>query len=76
MATIIELGGGGFIAGDPPTELELGHHWCEYCGGDGLDYDYYAECMTVCGACSGACVTPCADTACLEHSSLHPNLPS
>lgn len=71
MATIIESGNGSFIAGDPPTTLPPGHHWCTWCNGDGLDYDWDDN-ITTCGGCFGACITDCTDTACREHSTLHP----
>lgn len=71
MATIIDLGDDSFIAGDPPEALDIGQHWCEYCDGDGLDYDFDGE-LSICGGCSGACVRDCTDTACLTHSALHP----
>lgn len=71
MATIIDLGDSGFIAGDPPEELDLGQHWCEYCAGDGLEDTWDGD-IQVCTACYGVCVTQCEDTACLTHSALHP----
>lgn len=70
MATIIDLPDGSCIAGDPPEVLDIGQHWCEYCGGDGLDYDWDNN-LTICGFCSGSCVQDCEDTACLAHSTLH-----
>lgn len=69
MATIIQLSETSFIAGDAATSLEEGEHWCESCGGDGLEYDY--DDLVICWACSGMGVVDCADTACLTHSSLH-----
>ena len=75
MATIIDCGDGSFIAGDPPTELDLGQHWCPSCGGSGLEYGWDDDCGTItqiCFVCLGACVIDCDDTACLEHSALHP----
>jgi hypothetical protein len=66
MATIIDLGENRFIAGDPPENLPVGHHWCEWCGGDGLDYDINDE-LTICGGCSGACIVECADPNCDKH---------
>lgn len=71
MATIIDLGDGSFIAGDPPTELDLGQHWCDSCGGSGLGYDW-DDTLTTCGGCCGTCVRDCDDTACPTHSTLHP----
>lgn len=71
MATIIELGGGSFVAGDPVTDLDLGEHWCDWCHGDGLEYDFDGE-PTICGGCSGSGIRLCDDTACLTHSALHP----
>lgn len=71
MATIIPLGDGGFIAGDPPSELDLGQHWCEWCGGSGLEYGHDGD-LDLCMGCHGQCVRDCDDTACLEHSALHP----
>lgn len=70
MATIIEVGDGSFIAGDPPDELPMGFHWCDYCYGDGLED--YGDGLTICGGCAGTCTRECTDTACPEHSSLHP----
>lgn len=71
MATVIEVGNGSFIAGDPPERLDLGQHWCEWCGGNGLEYDA-DDYLTTCGGCWGTCVRDCTDTACLVHSTLHP----
>lgn len=71
MATIIELSDGSCIAGDPLVSLGLGEHWCGYCGGDGLEYDFDGE-LTICMGCFGACVVQCEDTACIAHSTLHP----
>lgn len=71
MATIIELTDGICIAGDPPVSLDLGQHWCDYCAGDGLEYDWDDE-LTTCSACYGSRVRDCVDTACLQHSTLHP----
>lgn len=71
MATIIDLPDGGFIAGNPPTELGHGEHWCDWCDGDGLEYDYDGD-LTICRGCDGVCVRDCTDTACPEHSTLHP----
>lgn len=71
MATIIDLPDGSFIAGDPPSELDLGQHWCESCGGSGLEYDWNGD-LTICYMCVGVCVTDCTDTACPAHSTLHP----
>lgn len=73
MATIIDLDDGSNIAGDPPTTLDLGEHWCDYCGGDGLEYDFDAE-LSICMGCFGRCVRDCEDTACLTHSALHPRV--
>lgn len=58
MATIIELGGGAFIAGDPPETLPFGQHWCRWCGGDGLEYDFEGE-LGICMGCDGLCTEPC-----------------
>jgi hypothetical protein len=69
MATIMDCGDGSFIAGDPPTGLDLGQHWCPSCRGSGLSWDYDDG---VCMDCWGRCVVDCDDTACLEHSALHP----
>lgn len=71
MATIIDLGDGSFIAGDPPTDLDLGQHWCDVCGGDGLDYGWDGD-LDICFSCDGRGVRDCDDTACLTHSTLHP----
>lgn len=75
MATIIELGDGGFIAGDPPTVLPYGQHWCEWCGGDGLEYDVDVE-LTICGGCGGCgglCTEECF--GCEDHPFIGPLLP-
>lgn len=58
MATIIDLGNGRFIAGDPPETLPVAHHWCKYCGGDGLEVDDEGDLM-VCGECNGTCTLEC-----------------
>ena len=71
MATIIQVSDTRFIAGDAATVLEDGEHWCESCGGDGLDCGYDDE-LTVCYVCCGSGVVLCTDTACLTHSTLHP----
>lgn len=71
MATIIELGNGRFIAGDPAAELREGEHWCPSCGGEGLEYDW-DDSLTPCGNCWGSGVVECTDTACPVHSALHP----
>jgi hypothetical protein len=71
MATIMDLGDGRFIAGDPPAELREGEHWCQWCAGSGLEYDW-DDTLTTCGGCWGAAVLECTDTACPVHSSLHP----
>ncbi|OJU39665.1 MAG: hypothetical protein BGN97_00135 [Microbacterium sp. 69-10] len=71
MATIIQTGPDSFIAGDPPTDLNLGQHWCGWCHGDGLEYDYDGE-LQLCGGCEGRGTVDCEDTACPTHSVLHP----
>jgi len=63
MSTIIELGNGRFIAGDPPETLPDGHHWCRYCNGEGLEYN--DEALMVCGGCDGTCTLEC--DGCAEH---------
>lgn len=75
MATIIWTSDTSGIFGDPPDGLDLGQHWCPSCGGSGLEYDYDGE-LTICFGCLGVCVVDCTDTACPEHSSLHPRNPS
>ncbi len=71
MATLIRTGPNSFIAGDPPGQLPEGHHWCEHCGGSGLEYDYGGE-LQICFGGFSACTVDCTDTACATHSSLHP----
>ena len=66
MATIIETRH-GFIGGDPDTILHAGNHWCEYCRGDGLEYDDANE-LTVCGMCSGVGQVECGDPDCTDHA--------
>lgn len=68
---LIQSGPETFIAGEPPVSLDLGQHWCTYCLGDGLEYDYDGE-LTTCGFCYGKCTVDCEDTACPTHSALHP----
>ncbi len=63
MATIIQVSETRFIAGDPPETLPENHHWCEYCGGDGLEYDHEDE-LTVCGNCYGTCTYECEGDDC------------
>lgn len=58
MATIIDLPDGGFIAGDPPTELAEGHHWCSWCRGEGIEFDYDGE-WAICTGCWGVCTVAC-----------------
>lgn len=68
MATIIDLPGGGFIAGDPPETLPERHHWCVDCGGSGLGYYYDGEGdLTICFGCYGSCSLVCEDSSCDEH---------
>ena len=67
MATIIDLGGGRFIAGDPETILAPKNHWCEWCNGDGLDYDYDDD-LTICSGCWGAGQIECEDAGCADHA--------
>ncbi len=71
MATVLDLGNGRYIAGDPPTTLSEGQHWCGSCGGSGLEYGWDDE-LGICFDCCGTCVTNCTDTACPNHSTLHP----
>lgn len=68
---IIDLGDDRYIAGEPPAAPKPGQHWCEWCAGDGLEYDADGE-LGICMGCSGRCVHDCEDTACPEHSALHP----
>lgn len=68
---MIDCGDGSYIAGEPPAELDLGQHWCGWCAGSGIEYDW-DDTLTLCGGCSGTCVVECDDTACPTHSSLHP----
>lgn len=70
MGTIIETGRGRFIASDPPSKLAEGEHWCDYCGGDGLEEDEQG--LAICRNCSGNGVLDYTDTACRDHSTLHP----
>lgn len=69
MATIIDLGNGDFIAGDPPEELPFGQHWCGWCGGDGLEYDFEGD-LGICPGCSGLCTEACF--GCDEHPFVGP----
>jgi len=62
MATIIELGNDTFIAGDPPSTLLDGHHWCSSCSGSGLE-DYYDQGLGICLSCNGLGQEPCVGTA-------------
>lgn len=71
MATIIDLGDGSFIAGDPPVALGIGEHWCEECAGSGLGCDWDNS-LSICPSCDGRCTRDCDDTACIVHSALHP----
>ena len=66
MATVIDLGGGRFIAGDPTETLGANEHWCGYCAGDGLEYDHNDE-LTPCLSCNGSGVVACTDDTCPEH---------
>lgn len=66
MATIIETRH-GFIGGDPDTTLHEGNHWCEYCRGDGLEFDMDNE-LTVCGGCAGVGHVECDDADCTDHA--------
>lgn len=69
MATIITVGRGRFIAGDPDITLHAGNHWCDICDGDGLDYydDGEGQELTVCGMCSGVGQVECDVLDCTEH---------
>lgn len=51
MATI-DLGDGRYLAGEPETDLRDGYHWCEWCDGDGLDYDSDGS-LGTCPECMG-----------------------
>lgn len=66
MATIIEVGDSRFIAGDPATELEPCNHWCDYCGGAGLEEDFNGD-LVVCGGCEGFGQVECDVTDCEQH---------
>jgi DnaJ-class molecular chaperone len=66
MATIIDLGDGGFIAGDTDTVLAPENHWCEWCGGYGLEHDPDWG-LTVCDGCGGSGQSICEDEACEAH---------
>lgn len=65
MSTLINCGDGRFIAGDPPTELPVGHHWCPYCGGDGLEHDLDGI-LSTCIYCYGGCTEECSGEDCYE----------
>jgi hypothetical protein len=68
MATVIEVGEGRFIVGDPVEVLPVDSHWC-WCGGTGLEYDYdYEAC--VCQGCDGSGAVVCEDRSCDEHAAL------
>jgi len=69
MATVIELGGGAFIAGDPPETLRFGEHWCYMCLGDGLGYGDDGD-LGICEACWGMCTEACF--GCDEHPFVGP----
>lgn len=49
MATIIEVGNGSFIAGDPEVPVGIRPCWC---GGSGLEYDYDGF-LAICHGCFG-----------------------
>jgi hypothetical protein len=66
MATIIDLGNGRFIAGDPDTVLAPTSHWCQWCNGDGLEYDSDGE-LTVCLGCFGIGQMECDNPECADH---------
>lgn len=60
MSTIIDNGDGSFIAGDPPTVLPAGYHWCSECRGTGLvDSHDEGAYYDVCTRCSGGAILPC-----------------
>ncbi len=69
MATILDLGNGRYIAGDPADELRPGEHWCYLCFGTGLIEEYDGETFTtmVCWNCSGYGALACDDDRCREH---------
>lgn len=55
MATIIEVGEGRFIVGDPAEALPPGYAWCTSCLGTGLDYGYdFDDELCVCYPCNGS----------------------
>jgi hypothetical protein len=64
---IIEVGPNRFIGGEPDKTLATRHHWCDYCGGDGLDYDFEGE-LTVCSPCFGRGQVECGDKTCPDHA--------
>ncbi len=68
MATIIELGDGSFIAGEPVEQLGEREHWCGPCAGSGLTVDYFSDAgLEVCQGCFGSGSYPCDGWACDEH---------
>lgn len=67
MATIIQTSPTSFIAGDPADHLKADEHWCGYCSGDGLEYDYTDE-LVICGGCDGRGVVNCVDPECPDHT--------
>jgi len=59
MATVLDLGDGRFIAGDPVDELPAGYDWCGSCAGSGLDSGYdFDGAIDLCWRCSGDGVDP------------------
>ncbi|WP_062520003.1 hypothetical protein [Demequina silvatica] len=67
MASIYDNGDGSFIAGDPPTSLQAGEHWCPECGGEGVEPSMQLDRdLDICGGCHGACVIDCPDGGCEE----------
>lgn len=66
MSTIIDLGRGAFIAGDPAEALGEREHWCGSCAGSGLEYDYDNE-LQPCLSCNGSGIVQCGEPDCVEH---------
>lgn len=74
MATVIDAGGGRFIAGDPVESLGEREHWCDWCAGAGLTEEFYGDNWTpsleMCRRCDGRGARECNGRDCDEHELL------
>lgn len=69
MATLIDLGSGRYVAGEPVQTLAVEEHWCDYCAGTGLVHGYSFNDeyeLDICQTCDGRGATDCDGAECLS----------